>query len=111
MRCSFWDARAEEASMSFRKLQSLDAAGRRIFVRVDFNVPLNAEGKVADDTRIVASLPTLRYLIEKGARLVVASHLGRPKGKRDPKQSMAPVRERLERLLRVTVRFSPDLTG
>lgn len=97
--------------MSFRKLQSLDAAGRRIFVRVDFNVPLSAEGKVADDTRIVASLPTLRYLIEKGARLVVASHLGRPKGKRDPKQSMVPVRERLERLLRVPVRFSPDLVG
>ena len=97
--------------MAFRKLQSLDVSGRRIFVRVDFNVPLDAEGKVADDTRIVASLPTLRYLIEKGARLVVASHLGRPKGKRDPKQSMAPVRERLERLLRATVRFSADLVG
>jgi phosphoglycerate kinase len=97
--------------MSFRKLQSLDVSGRRVFVRVDFNVPLDAEGKVADDTRIVASLPTLRYLIEKGARLVVASHLGRPKGKRDPKQSMAPVRDRLERLLRAPVGLSADLVG
>ncbi len=97
--------------MGFRKLQSLDVAGRRVFVRVDFNVPLGPDGKVSDDTRIVASLPTLRYLMEKGARLIVASHLGRPKGKRDPKQSMAPVRERLERLLRKPVRFSENLVG
>ncbi len=97
--------------MAFRKLQSLDVAGRRVFVRVDFNVPLTADGKVADDARIVASLPTLRYLMEKGARLVVASHLGRPKGKRDPKQSMAPVREHLARLLRKPVQWSEPLVG
>lgn len=97
--------------MAFRKLQSLSVAGRRVFVRVDFNVPIDAEGKVADDTRIVASLPTLRYLIEKGARLIVASHLGRPKGKRDPKQSMRAVRDRLERLLRAPVQFSESLVG
>jgi phosphoglycerate kinase len=97
--------------MAFRKLQTLPVAGRRVFVRVDFNVPLNAEGKVADDTRIVASLPTLRYLIEKGARLIVASHLGRPKGKRDPKQSLKPVRDHLERLLRAPVQFSESLVG
>jgi phosphoglycerate kinase len=97
--------------MAFRKLQSLDVAGRRVFVRVDFNVPLGPDGAVTDDTRIVASLPTLRYLIEKGARLIVASHLGRPKGKRDPKQSMAPVRDRLERLLRQPIKFSENLIG
>jgi phosphoglycerate kinase len=97
--------------MAFRKLQTLPVTGRRVFVRVDFNVPLDAAGKVTDDTRIVASLPTLRYLVEKAARLVVASHLGRPKGKRDPKQSMAPVRERLERLLRAPVKFSESLVG
>ena len=97
--------------MAFRKLQSLDVAGRRVFVRVDFNVPLGTDGKVSDDARIVASLPTLRYLIEKGARLIVASHLGRPKGKRDPKQSMAPVREHLARLLRKPVQFSENLVG
>lgn len=97
--------------MPFRRLSSLDAPGRAIFVRVDFNVPLKPEGGVADDTRIVASLPTLRYLLDKGARLVVASHLGRPKGKRDPKQSLAPVRDVLEKYLKTTVRFSEALLG
>ena len=97
--------------MAFRTLRSLECRGRRVFVRVDFNVPLAADGSVADDTRLVASLPTLRYLIEKGARLVVASHLGRPKGKRDPKQSLKPVRERLERFLRMPVAFSEAVTG
>jgi phosphoglycerate kinase len=97
--------------MPFRTLRSLDVAGRRVFVRVDFNVPLSDDGKVADDTRIVASLPTLRYLIEKKARIVVASHLGRPKGKRDPKLSLAPVRERLERFLRKQAAFAESIVG
>jgi phosphoglycerate kinase len=95
----------------FRRLSSLDVAGRAVFVRVDFNVPLTKEGEVADDTRIVASLPTLRYLLDKGARLVVASHLGRPKGKRDPSQSLKPVRDTLERYLRSRVAFSDELVG
>ncbi len=97
--------------MPFRTVRSLESVGKRVFVRVDFNVPLSADGKVSDDSRIVASLPTLRYLIEKGARLVVASHLGRPKGRRDPKQSLAPVRERLERCLRKPVAFSETTVG
>jgi len=97
--------------MGLRTLRSLDIAGKRVFVRVDFNVPLGPDGSVADDTRIVASLPTLRYLIEKGARLVVASHLGRPQGKRDPKQSLRPVRERLERCLRSSVGFAESIVG
>ena len=97
--------------MGFRTLRSLDAAGKRVFVRVDFNVPLSSEGAISDDTRIVSSLPTLRYLIEKGARLVVASHLGRPKGTRDPRQSLAPVRERLERYLRKPVGFAETIVG
>jgi len=97
--------------MAFRTLRSLEPSGKRVFVRVDFNVPLTPDGKVADDTRIVSALPTLRYLIEKGARLVVASHLGRPKGTRDRKQSLAPVRERLERCLRKQVAFSDALVG
>jgi phosphoglycerate kinase len=95
----------------FRRLSSLDVEGRAVFVRVDFNVPLTKEGEVADDTRIVASLPTLRYLLDKGARLVVASHLGRPKGKRDPSQSLKPVRDTLERYLRSRVAFSDELVG
>ena len=97
--------------MAFRTLRTLPSQGRRVFVRVDFNVPLDPDGQVTDDSRIVASLPTLRYLIEKGARLVVASHLGRPKGKRDPKQSLKPVRDRLERCLRKPVAFSEAITG
>src|SRR5437867_2172101 len=97
--------------MAFRTLRSLDVQGKRTFVRVDFNVPLSPDGGVADDTRIVAALPTLRYLMEKGARLVVASHLGRPKGKRDAKLSLAPVRERLERFLRKPVRFAESTVG
>ncbi|HKQ19339.1 MAG TPA: phosphoglycerate kinase [Candidatus Eisenbacteria bacterium] len=97
--------------MSFRKLSALDAAGRRVFVRVDFNVPLTSERTVADDTRIVASLPTLRYLLEKGASLVVASHLGRPKGKRDPAQSLRPVRDVLEKYLRTPVGFAESIVG
>lgn len=95
----------------FRRLSSLEVAGRAVFVRVDFNCPLTKEGEVADDTRIVASLPTLRYLLDKGARLVVASHLGRPKGKRDPSQSLRPVRDTLERYLRSRVAFSDELVG
>ncbi len=97
--------------MSFRTLRTLDVAGRRVFVRVDFNVPLAADGSVSDASRIEATLPTLRYLLEKKARLVVASHLGRPKGKRDPKQSLKPVRERLERFLRQPVAFAEGIVG
>jgi phosphoglycerate kinase len=97
--------------VGFRRLSELEVSGRRIFVRVDFNVPLGPDGKVSDDSRIVASLPTIRYLIGKGARLVVASHLGRPKGKVDPKQSLAPVRALLERFLRQPVAFAESIVG
>ena len=97
--------------MAYRKLSDLPVAGRRVFLRVDFNVPLSPDGKVSDDTRVVASLPTIRYLIEKRARLVIASHLGRPKGKRDPKQSLEPVRALLEKYLRQPVGFAPTIVG
>ncbi|HET9940213.1 MAG TPA: phosphoglycerate kinase [Candidatus Eisenbacteria bacterium] len=96
---------------AFRRLSEIPVQGRRVFVRVDMNCPLDQEGKVGDDSRIVASLPTLRYLIEKGARVVVASHLGRPKGKPDPKQSLRPVREVLERYLRKPVAFAAPAVG
>jgi len=97
--------------MNYRTLSSLDVAGRRVFVRVDFIVPHGPDGSVADDTRIVETLPTLRYLLQKNARLVLASHLGRPKGKRDPKQSLRPVRERLEKFLRKPVAFAEGIVG
>jgi len=97
--------------MTIRTIRSLEVAGRRVFVRVDFNVPLASDGSVADDTRIVATLPTLRYLIEQKARLVVASHLGRPRGKRDPAQSLRAVRERLEKFLRQPVAMAEPIVG
>jgi phosphoglycerate kinase len=100
------------AGDAFRKrsVRDLDPAGRRVLVRVDFNVPLEG-GEVADDTRIVAALPTLRYLLEKRARLVLMSHLGRPDGKPNPKYSLRPVATRLERLLRQPVAFAADCVG
>ena len=84
--------------MSLRTLQDIDVDGKRVLVRVDYNVPLK-DGVVTDATRITASLPTLTYLLEKGAALVLMSHLGRPKGKADPALSMKPVAAKLQELI------------
>ncbi len=91
-------------------VKDLQPAGRRVLVRVDFNVPVK-DGEVRDDTRIVAALPTIRYLLEKKARIVLMSHLGRPKGGPDAKNSLKPVAARLEQLLRQPVAFAPDCVG
>jgi phosphoglycerate kinase len=91
-------------------IQDLDLKGKRVFVRVDFNVPIN-KGKVTDDLRIREALPTIRYGIEHGALLVLASHLGRPKGKPKPEFSLAPVAERLSELLGKKVIFTKDCIG
>ncbi len=91
-------------------IKDLNLAGKRVFVRVDFNVPLEG-GRVTDDTRIRETLPTLRYAIEKGARLVLASHLGRPKGKPDPKYSLKPAADKLAELLGKPVEFASDCVG
>src|SRR5277367_4935334 len=96
--------------MSKLSIRDLDLHGKRVFIRVDFNVPMTG-GNVDDDTRIRETLPTLRLAIEKGARLVLASHLGRPKGKVDPKYSLAPVAARLRELLHEPVEFASDCVG
>lgn len=99
-----------------RKLsvKDLDVRGKRVFVRVDYNVPLSGEGsnaEVTDDRRIVESLPTLRTILDGGGSIVAASHLGRPKGKPDPRYSMAPVARRLAKLAGRSVAFAADCVG
>jgi phosphoglycerate kinase len=91
-------------------IRDLELSGKRVFVRVDFNVPLE-KGQVSDDTRIRETLPTLKLARERGARLVLASHLGRPKGKPDPKYSLRPVAGRLAELLGAAVEFASDCIG
>jgi phosphoglycerate kinase len=97
--------------MAVRGVEELPVQGKRVLVRVDFNVPLNPDGSVADDTRLRASLPTIRYLLDQGAAVILLAHLGRPKGKPDPKYTLAPVAARLAELLGQPVRFAADCVG
>src|SRR5277367_6622077 len=96
--------------MSKLSIRDLDLHGKRVFIRVDFNVPMTG-GNVDDDTRIRETLPTLRLAAERGARLVLASHLGRPKGKVNPKYTLAPVAARLSELLGKPVEFASVCVG
>jgi phosphoglycerate kinase len=93
-----------------RSIKDLNLAGKRVFIRVDFNVPIK-NGAIGDDTRIRASLPTIKYALEQGATLILASHLGRPKGKPNPEFSLKPVARRLEELLGRPVEFAEDSIG
>jgi 3-phosphoglycerate kinase len=99
--------------MSFNKktVEDIDVAGKRVLVRVDFNVPQDETGAITDDRRIRAALPTIEYLIGKNARVILASHLGRPKGGPEPKYSLAPVAARLGELIHKSVPLAPDCVG
>jgi len=96
--------------MNKKTVRDIDVRGKRVLVRVDFNVPLE-EGRVSDDTRIRAELPTIQYLLDKQAKVILASHLGRPKGKVDPTFSLRPVAARLSELLGQPVQLAPDCVG
>src|SRR5690242_11940843 len=93
-------------------IRDLDLKGKTVFIRVDFNVPLDPHGKeITSDKRIRASLPTIRYALEQGATVILASHLGRPKGQVNPKYSLKPVSARVSELLGRPVAFAPDCVG
>lgn len=97
--------------MDKKTVRDLDVAGKKVLVRVDFNVPLNDKGEITDDTRITASLPTIQYLLEQKAAVILMAHLGRPKGQVKPELSLAPVAKHLGKLLGKKIIFAPDCVG
>ena len=97
--------------MDKKTVRDLDVADKKVLVRVDFNVPLNDKGEITDDTRITASLPTIQYLLEQKAAVILMAHLGRPKGQVKPELSLAPVAKHLGKLLCKKILFAPDCVG
>ena len=97
--------------MAIKKLSELPVDNRRVFLRVDFNVPMDADHNITDDARIMAAMPTIKHLLDREARLVIASHLGRPEGKRMPEYSLEPVGARLAQLLDLEIIFPDDCVG
>jgi phosphoglycerate kinase len=94
-----------------KSIDQLDISGKKLLIRVDFNVPTDDQGNITDDTRIRAHLETIRYAMDKGAKVILASHLGRPKGKRNEKYSLKPVAKRLGELLGKEIAFADDCVG
>ncbi len=97
--------------MNKKTVKDIDVKGKRVLVRVDFNVPLDADKNITDETRIIGALPTIKYLMEQGAKVVLCSHLGRPKGEFNMKYSLEPVANRLNELLNGKVTFAHDVIG
>lgn len=97
--------------MNKKTIRDVDVNGKKVFVRVDYNVPMDDKQNITNDTRIRATLPTLQYLLDRNAALVLACHLGRPKGERVPKYSVQPVAKRLSELIGKEVKFAPDCVG
>ena len=94
-----------------KMIDELNITGRRVFIRTDLNCPLTSEGGLADDSRIVAALPTIRYAIEQGAKIILCSHLGRPKGRVRKELSLEPVGRRLAELLDTDIAFPEDCSN
>jgi phosphoglycerate kinase len=94
-----------------KTIKDMDITGKRVLIRVDYNVPLDSFQNITDDTRIKAALPTIRYALDHKARLIIASHLGRPGGKPSPEFSLSPVAKRLGRMLNIDVKLAPDCVG
>lgn len=92
-----------------KTIRDIDVSNKRVFVRVDYNVPMNSELKIMDDTRIVSTLPTINYLVDHGAKVILCSHLGRPNGQVDPKLSLRPVLARLSKLMDKPISFAEDV--
>src|SRR5579883_386655 len=97
--------------MDKKTIRDIDVAGKRVLVRVDFNVPLNQENQITDDTRIVAALPTIEYLLKNGAAVILMSHLGRPDGQVVDKLRLTPIAKRLSELLKQPVESAEDSIG
>ena len=97
--------------MSKKTVRDIDLKGKKVFVRCDFNVPMDENQNITDNRRIVAALPTIKYLIEQNCRIILASHLGRPKGEVKPEFSLAPVAKELSKLLGQEVLMAKDVIG
>ena len=99
--------------MNFNKktVRDIDIQGKKVLIRCDFNTPIDENGHLTDERRIQGALPTLRYLITSGAAVIVVSHLGRPKGKYNPKYTLKPVAKRLSELLKMPVTLANDVIG
>ena len=97
--------------MNKKTIEDIDVKDKKVLVRCDFNVPLDENGTITDNTRITAALPTIKYLMENGAKVILCSHLGRPKGEVNPKYSLKPVAKELSKLLETEIKFANDVTG
>lgn len=97
--------------MNKKSVKDIDVTGKKVLVRCDFNVPQDEEGNITDNRRIVAALDTIKYLLEKKAKVILCSHLGRPKGEFNTKYSLAPVAKELSRLLGQEVKLAKDVIG
>ena len=94
-----------------KTIEDIDVSGKKVLVRCDFNVPLDADKNITDENRIVGALPTIKYLIDKGAKVILCSHLGRPKGEFNEKYSLKPVAKRLSEVLGQEVKMADDVIG